>query len=76
MVGKRVRVFWLVNSRWYIANVQQYNALSDEHLLQYPDDDTKYILVKIIRPMSNREYLRHISSMNVIGGINNNINEI
>ena len=35
-----------------------------------------YILVKIIRPMSNREYLRHISSMNDIGGINNNINEI
>ena len=43
MVGKRVRVFWLVNSRWYIANVQQYNASSDEHLLQYPDDDTKYV---------------------------------
>ena len=43
MVGKRVRVFWLVDSRWYIANMQQYNALSDEHLLQYPNCDTKYV---------------------------------
>ena len=74
MVGKRVRVFWLVDSRWYIANMQQYNALSDEHLLQYPDGDTKYVHIgeDHATNVQYREYLRHNDS----DGINNNINEI
>jgi hypothetical protein len=71
------RVTIQVASRWYIANVQWYDALSDEHLLQYPDGDTKYVHIGEDHTTNvNREYLRHISSMNDNDGINNNIDEI
>jgi hypothetical protein len=72
------RVTMRVASQWYIVNVQQYNALSDEHLLQYPGGDTKYVHIGEDQAtnVEYREYLRHISSMNDSDGINNNINEI
>jgi hypothetical protein len=68
------RVTIRVASRWYIVNVQQYNALSDEHLLQYPDGDTKYVHIgeDHATNVQYREYLRHNDS----DGINNNIDEM
>ena len=52
--------------------------MSDEHLLQYPDGDTKYVHIgeDHATNVQYREYLRHISSMNDNDGINNNIDEI
>mmetsp|Transcript_14451 Transcript_14451/g.40234 ORF Transcript_14451/g.40234 Transcript_14451/m.40234 type:complete len:650 (-) Transcript_14451:164-2113(-) len=43
MIGKKVRVFWPVDNSWYIGTVQQFNAATGEHLLQYEDDDTEWV---------------------------------
>ncbi len=45
MTGKKVRVFWPVDSQWYIADVQQYDIRSGEHLLRYPDGDTEWVRI-------------------------------
>ena len=45
MIGKKVRVFWPVDSSWYIGTVQQYNAATKEHLLKYEDDDTEWVQI-------------------------------
>ena len=45
MIGKQVRVFWPVDSQWYIAKVQQYDTNSGEHLLQYPDGDMEWVRI-------------------------------
>lgn len=45
MIGKKVRVFWPVDSSWYIGTVQQYNAATREHLLKYEDDDTEWVQI-------------------------------
>ena len=45
MTGKKVRVFWPVDSQWYIADVQQYDAKTGEHLLRYPDGDTEWVRI-------------------------------
>lgn len=45
MIGKKVRVFWPVDSSWYIGTVQQYNASTGEHLLKYEDDDTEWVQI-------------------------------
>jgi hypothetical protein len=73
MVGKRVRVFWPVDSRWYIAHVQRYDSISDEHLLQYPDGDTEYVHIgeDHTTNIQYKEYVRHISS-NMSMNDNNN----
>ncbi|VEU39763.1 unnamed protein product [Pseudo-nitzschia multistriata] len=43
MIGKKVRVFWPVDNSWYIGTVQQFNAVTGEHLLKYEDDDTEWV---------------------------------
>jgi len=45
MTNKKVRVFWPVDQQWYIANVQQYNTNTGEHLLRYPDGDTEWVRI-------------------------------
>ncbi|KAL3805570.1 hypothetical protein HJC23_005814 [Cyclotella cryptica] len=45
MTGKKVRVFWPVDSQWYIAQVQEYDVKSGEHLLRYPDGDTEWVRI-------------------------------
>ena len=45
MVHKKVRVFWPVDSQWYIAIVMQYDIASGEHLLKYPDGDTEWVRI-------------------------------
>ena len=45
MTGKRVRVFWPVDSQWYIADVRRYDENTGEHLLQYPDGDTEWVRI-------------------------------
>ena len=45
MVNKKVRVFWPVDSQWYIAIVQRYDTTSGEHLLCYPDGDTEWVRI-------------------------------
>lgn len=45
MLNKKVRVFWPVDSQWYIAKVQQYDEKTGEHLLQYPDGDVEWVRI-------------------------------
>ena len=45
MIGKKVRVFWPVDSSWYTGIVQKYNAETGEHLLKYDDDDTEWVKI-------------------------------
>ncbi|MGK3759087.1 MAG: hypothetical protein ACI8RD_011404, partial [Bacillariaceae sp.] len=45
MIGKKVRVFWPVDSSWYIGTVQQFDASTGEHLLEYEDDDTEWVQI-------------------------------
>lgn len=45
MCNKKVRVFWPVDSQWYIAKVQQYDEKTGEHLLQYPDGDVEWVRI-------------------------------
>lgn len=45
MIGKKVRVFWPVDSSWYIGVVQQYDPATGEHLLKYEDDDTEWVQI-------------------------------
>jgi hypothetical protein len=45
MIGKKVRVFWPVDSSWYIGTVQQYDTSTGEHLLSYDDDDTEWVKI-------------------------------
>lgn len=45
MIGKNVRVFWPVNSKWYIGSVQQYDDATGEHLLKYEDGDTEWVKI-------------------------------
>lgn len=45
MIGKKVRVFWPVDSSWYTGIVQKYNAETGEHLLKYDDDDTEWVRI-------------------------------
>lgn len=45
MIGKKVRVFWPVDSSWYTGTVQQYDSNSGEHLLKYQDGDTEWVKI-------------------------------
>lgn len=45
MIGKKVRVFWPVDSQWYIGTVQEYDTNTGEHLLQYDDSDTEWVKI-------------------------------
>eukprot|EP00934_Nitzschia_sp_Nitz4_P003372 Nitzschia sp. Nitz4//scaffold78_size91513//77999//79602//NITZ4_004938-RA/size91513-snap-gene-0.129-mRNA-1//1//CDS//3329558157//3362//frame0 len=45
MIGKKVRVFWPVDSSWYVGTVQRYDANTGEHLLRYDDDDTEWVKI-------------------------------
>ncbi|KAL7462697.1 hypothetical protein ACHAXS_003071 [Conticribra weissflogii] len=45
MTGKKVRVFWPVDSQWYIALVVTHDEATGEHLLQYPDGDTEWVRI-------------------------------
>ena len=45
MIGKKVRVFWPVDSSWYTGTVQQFDSNSGEHLLKYQDGDTEWVRI-------------------------------
>jgi len=45
MLGKRVRVFWPLDSQWYVGVVQEYDPESGEHKLRYPDGDTEWVKI-------------------------------
>ena len=45
MIGRRVRVFWPIDQQWYIGLVQQYDEMSGEHMLLYPDGDTEWVSI-------------------------------
>jgi hypothetical protein len=45
MIGKKVRVFWPIDSSWYTGTVQQYDSSTGEHLLGYEDDDTEWVKI-------------------------------
>ena len=45
MIGKKVRVFWPVDSSWYTGIVQKYDAETGEHLLKYDDEDTEWVKI-------------------------------
>ena len=62
MTGKKVRVFWPVDSQWYIADVQQYDANTGEHLLRYPDGDTEWVRIGEDHT-TNAQYKEYFSSL-------------
>ena len=45
MTSKKVRVFWPVDSRWYVATVVEHDPDTGEHLLSYPDGDTEWVRI-------------------------------
>lgn len=45
MIGKKVRVFWPVDERWYTGTVQKYDSSSGEHLLEYQDGDNEWVKI-------------------------------
>lgn len=45
MIGKKVRVFWPVDSQWYVGVVQEFDETTGEHLLCYPDGDTEWVKI-------------------------------
>jgi hypothetical protein len=45
MLGKKVRVFWPVDSTWYTGVVEKFDADSGEHLLIYPDGDSEWVKI-------------------------------
>mmetsp|Transcript_38653 Transcript_38653/g.69670 ORF Transcript_38653/g.69670 Transcript_38653/m.69670 type:complete len:710 (-) Transcript_38653:248-2377(-) len=62
MTGKKVRVFWPVDSQWYIADVQQYDTNTGEHCLCYPDGDTEWVRIGEDHT-TNTQYKEYFSSM-------------
>jgi len=62
MTGKKVRVFWPVDSQWYIADVQRYDADTGEHLLRYPDGDTEWVRIGEDHT-TNAQYKEYFSSL-------------
>ena len=53
MIGKKVKVFWPVDERWYTGTVQEFNASTGEHRLQYPDGDTEWVKIGDIMASQN-----------------------
>jgi hypothetical protein len=45
MIGKSVRVFWPLDSQWYVGVVQEYDSGTGEHRLRYPDGDTEWVKI-------------------------------
>jgi len=45
MIGKKVRVFWPVDSSWYTGTVQEYDSSTGDHLLKYQDGDTEWVKI-------------------------------
>ena len=45
MTGKKVCVFWPVDSRWYIVDVVMHYDATGENLLRYPDGDTEWVRI-------------------------------
>jgi hypothetical protein len=70
IVGKKVRVFWPVDSQWYIANVQEYDTETGEHLLQYPDGDKEWVRIgeDHTTNTSYREYCSSLKGGNALQG--------
>lgn len=70
MLNKKVRVFWPVDSQWYIAKVQEYDAKTKEHLLQYPDGDVEWVRIGEDHT-TNTSYKEYCNSLNNVGDTNN-----
>ncbi len=64
MTGKKVRVFWPVDSQWYIAHVQKYDIHSGEHLLRYPDGDTEWVRIGEDHTTNHTQYKEYYNSRN------------
>ena len=45
MIGKKVKVFWPVDSQWYTGTVEEYNEGNGEHKLCYPDGDEEWVKI-------------------------------
>jgi Myb-like DNA-binding domain len=60
MIGKKVKVFWPMDLKWYVGEVMNYNAGAGEHELQYEDGDTEWVKIGDI--------------MNAAAGMNANAN--
>ena len=45
MLGKKVRVFWPLDQKWYVGVVQEFNPQTGEHLLIYPDGDDEWVRI-------------------------------
>ena len=45
MIGKKVRVFWPIDSSWYTGTVRQFDASTCEHLLEYQDGDNEWVRI-------------------------------
>lgn len=71
MLNKKVRVFWPVDSQWYIAKVQEYDAKTKEHLLQYPDGDVEWVRIGEDHT-TNTSYKEYCNSLKDNGGGTNN----
>lgn len=43
MIGKKVRVYWPVDGKWYQTSVDEYDNATKEHKLRYEDGDTEFV---------------------------------
>jgi len=45
MIGRKVKVFWPVDERWYEGVVEEYNQSMGEHKLRYKDGDIEWVKI-------------------------------
>ncbi len=45
MIGRKVKVFWPVDERWYEGVVEEYNQAMGEHKLRYKDGDIEWVKI-------------------------------
>jgi hypothetical protein len=45
MIGKKVKVFWPVDERWYEGVVEEFNQSMGEHKLRYKDGDIEWVKI-------------------------------
>ena len=45
MIGRKVKVFWPVDERWYEGTVEEFNQSMGEHKLRYKDGDIEWVKI-------------------------------
>ena len=43
LLGRRVRVFWAADQKWYGGSLSEYSAASGKHLCEYDDGDREWL---------------------------------